>query len=140
MRNICKKYWFHVVFAIAILAGALFAHWSYETIVRGWSPTMIVDTSVTSDVNPLGYEPVELTGIPVSQGVEKIVTCRVPISYEQYIHYPKNWDTSPFNPKGSIGQFTKLVLYAVLVIVVSLLTWRIAYILKIRKNRRNIKK
>ncbi len=135
------KYWFHIVFAFAILAGALFAHWSYENIVRGWSPTMIVDTSVPSIVNPLGYEPVEVTRLSAEKGVEKIVTCRVPISYEQYIHYPKNWDSSPFNPKGQVGQFTKWGLYGILAVVVGLITWRIVYIIKQRnKIKKNKKK
>lgn len=129
-----KRYWFPIVFALALIAGSLLAHWSYETIVKDWSPTMIVDLDVPSDCCPLGYEPVELTGKPVEQGVVKIITCKMPIAYAPYIHYPENWERSPFNPQGAVGQATKWSLYAILAVLVGLLTWRIVYIVKMRKK------
>ena len=97
---------------------------------------MIVDTDCPSEVCPLGYEPVELTGLPVEQGVEKMLTCRVPIAYAPYVHYPKNWERSPFNPQGEVGQIVKWSLYAILVIVVGLISWRIVHIVKMRKKRK----
>src|SRR4030042_5987160 len=102
--KIFKRDWFHIVFAFAVIAGSLLAHWSYETVVKSWSPTMIVDMDCPSEVCPLGYEPVELTGLPVEQGVEKMITCNVPVEYTPYIHYPKNWEHSPFNPANSWAQ------------------------------------
>jgi hypothetical protein len=129
-----KRYWFHFVFVLAIIFGVGMAHWSYETLIKGWSPTMIVDTSVPSDVNPLGYEPVELTGKPVEQGVAKMITCKVPIEYTPYIHYPANWANSPFNPANPVAQAIKWALYAILAVLVGLLGWRIAYIVKMRKK------
>ena len=131
-----KRYWFHFVFVFAIVFGVFLAHWSYETVIKDWSPTMIVDLDVPSDTCPLGYEPVELTGKPVEQGVEKMLTCRVPIEYAPYVHYPENWDRSPFNPQGEIGQATKWSLYAILAIVVGLISWRVVTIVKIRKKMR----
>ncbi len=132
--NFFKKYWFHIAFAFAVIAGSLLAHWSYETVIKGWSPTMIVDLDCPSDVCPLGYEPVEITGKPVEQGVERMITCKVPIEYAKYIHYPANWDRSPFNPANPTAQAIKWLLYAILVVLVGLLTWRIVYIVKMRKK------
>jgi len=129
-----KKYWFHIVFAFAVIGGSLLAHWSYETVVKGWSPTMIVDLSVPSETCPLGYEPVEVTGLDPSLGKVSMITCKVPASYVQYIHYPKNWDKSPFNPANPWAQAIKWALYGILAIVIGLLAWRITMIVRARRK------
>ena len=94
---------------------------------------MIVDMDVPSECCPLGYEPVELTDKDPEDGVKKMVSCRVPVVYEPYVHYPENWESNIFNPQSMQGNITKWGLYGVLVIVIGMLVWRI---IVIRKKRR----
>jgi hypothetical protein len=129
-----KRYWFNIVFAFAIVAGAILAHISYETLIKGWSPYIIVDMGIPCESCPSKYEPVEITGLPVEQGVKRMVTCRVPVQYAPYVHYPDDWANSPFNPEGTVGQITKWGLYGILGVVVGLISWRIAIKAKNRKK------
>ena len=138
MKVFWKKFWYPIVFALAMVFGFLvIGQGTYEAFVVGLNPYMIVDMSVPSAVSPAKYEPVEMTGLPVEQGIKKQISCKVPTSYMPYVHYPSNWAYSPFNPTGKIGQFTKWALYVILVLVVGLLTWRIVKIVK-AKNKRKI--
>lgn len=131
--NLVKKYSGYIITFCAIAFGALMAHISWDSVIMPMSPTMIIDMNVPSEVSPLGYEPIEITG--ASTGVKKVVTCNVPVEYAPYIHYPKAWDISPMNPQSWVGKFTKYFLYFLLAVVLILFALRIYAIYQERKSR-----
>lgn len=134
MIKLLRQYWFNIAFAVAIVIGVLVAHWSFTNVVESGSPYMIVDKNSPSDYSPVGYEPVEMTGISIEQGEKIMVSCKVPESYTPYLHYPQNWGTNVLNPDTWQGQSVKYVLFGMLGIVICLLIWRIIMIIKRRKQ------
>ncbi len=130
-----KRYLFYIGFALAIVVGIWLAHLSYTRIVQPSSPYMVVDPSVPSINNPLGYEPVEITGLDPKFGKQMMVTCKMPVGYTEYIHYPPNWQNNVLNPKSWQGQTTKYVLYGILGLVLAFMSWRIVRIVRLRRSK-----
>lgn len=134
MKNTVKKYLWYLAIAVAVIFGFGMMHLLFTGVIEPSSPYMIVDKSCESDVCPLGYEPVELTGIPPEQGERVMITCKIPISYQSYVHYPEGWQNNLLNPKTWQGQATKIGLFVFLGMAVCLLVWRIWTIVKKKRK------
>uniref|UniRef100_A0A6M3L920 Uncharacterized protein n=1 Tax=viral metagenome TaxID=1070528 RepID=A0A6M3L920_9ZZZZ len=130
MSNFLKKYWFNILFGVALIIGVGVAHWSFNSLVEPSSPYMIVDKNEPSDYSPVGYEPVEMTGKSFEQGEKVMVSCKVPESYAPYVHYPQNWEGNVMNPDAWQGIALKYGLYSVLVILVCFIIWRVVVIIR----------
>jgi len=131
--KLISKYQNQVILCAAVIVGVLFAHYSFDYIVMPLSPTMIIDETMPSETSPVGYEPVEITGMAISEGKEVLCSCKVPMFYEQYVHYPKAWPYSPFNPNSWIGKGTVYLLYIIAAILLYLLVRKI---IKLRKRQK----
>lgn len=135
--QLIKKYWFYVALPLSVIFGwFVIGDMTYTKMVEPSSPYMIVDKDVPSEYCPVGYEPVELTGKPVEQGERAMINCKVPESYEKYVHYPENWQENALNPESWQGQATKWALYGVLFVVIGLVSWRsVRLYRKYKKNK-----
>lgn len=136
MRQLIAKYWIYAAFALAIVAGFVVAHLSYIALIVPSLPYMIVDVDKPSKDSPVGFEPVERTGKDPSQGKRIAVTCKIPETYTEYLHYPANWEKNIFNPASLRGQIVKWILYSALPVMIGLLTARLVIIHKKNKKER----
>lgn len=120
-----NKYWIYIMLPLSVIFGwFVMGFLTDKYVVQPNQPYMIVDKDVPSEYCPVGYEPVELTGKPVDQGEKALISCKVPESYAQYIHYPDNWNENVLNPDTTQGQITKWILYGILAIVIGFVIWR----------------
>ena len=116
-----KRFWIWVgtLFVVFLLGMFAIGPWLQDNVIEANQPYLLIDLDAKYEAgcgyDYMKYMPVEITGIPPSEGV-RFPVVDVTEQYIPYVHYPDSWNNplNPFNPENEFAQTLELTLKVLL--------------------------